>query len=211
MKHEEYLAAINAVDMDSLQHHGILGMKWGIRRYQNPDGSLTPLGRKHYDQAEKAIAKFKDQKERAIAKGDENFARKNIDYLTNEDIQRFSDRIRSRASLDDMKQASRKITADKIDTWARMAQSGANLMSSGISIYNSMAKIVNAYTGKKTIPPLKDNDNPKDNGKGRNNEISEVYRNKSLEERTEIRFNSDGTKVTTRQFFNTKDDKKKKG
>ena len=31
-----------------LQHHGILGMKWGIRRYQNKDGSLTNAGRKRY-------------------------------------------------------------------------------------------------------------------------------------------------------------------
>ena len=32
--------------MNELYHHGILGMKWGIRRYQNKDGSLTPEGRK---------------------------------------------------------------------------------------------------------------------------------------------------------------------
>lgn len=33
---------------DVLCHHGILGMKWGIRRYQNKDGSLTPAGQKRY-------------------------------------------------------------------------------------------------------------------------------------------------------------------
>lgn len=35
-------------DPNYLAHHGIKGQKWGIRRYQNEDMSLTPLGREHY-------------------------------------------------------------------------------------------------------------------------------------------------------------------
>ena len=33
---------------EELAHHGILGQKWGVRRYQNKDGSLTAKGKKHY-------------------------------------------------------------------------------------------------------------------------------------------------------------------
>ena len=31
---------------DNLQHHGVKGMKWGVRRYQNKDGTLTAAGKK---------------------------------------------------------------------------------------------------------------------------------------------------------------------
>lgn len=33
---------------DTLAHHGVKGMKWGVRRFQNEDGSLTPEGEKRY-------------------------------------------------------------------------------------------------------------------------------------------------------------------
>lgn len=39
---------LNAAYSSQLCHHGVKGMKWGVRRYQYADGSLTPAGRKHY-------------------------------------------------------------------------------------------------------------------------------------------------------------------
>lgn len=34
---------------DDLQHHGIKGQKWGVRRFQKKDGSLTPAGKERYN------------------------------------------------------------------------------------------------------------------------------------------------------------------
>lgn len=37
---------------DELQHHGVKGQRWGVRRYQNADGSLTAAGKKRYYKAD---------------------------------------------------------------------------------------------------------------------------------------------------------------
>ena len=37
------------VNSNELYHHGIKGQKWGVRRFQNKDGTLTPDGKKRYN------------------------------------------------------------------------------------------------------------------------------------------------------------------
>lgn len=52
------------VSHSELMHFGILGQKWGIRRYQNPDGSLTPEGKERYRKFNDAL-KTKEKVEEA--------------------------------------------------------------------------------------------------------------------------------------------------
>ena len=72
--YEEFVKRMGSFDMelslddvgpnkDEVKHYGILGMKWGVRRYQNKDGTLTPAGKKRYDQDVRTnLSKKKDSR-----------------------------------------------------------------------------------------------------------------------------------------------------
>lgn len=46
---------------NELYHHGVKGQRWGVRRYQNPDGSLTEEGKKRYGIREERVRKNEDK------------------------------------------------------------------------------------------------------------------------------------------------------
>ena len=69
---------------EELYHHGILGMKWGVRRYQNKDGTLTQKGKKRYSDVTELKSKKTGEKlyvaQRQVKQGD---SERNFDVIQN--------------------------------------------------------------------------------------------------------------------------------
>lgn len=90
-----------------LIHHGIKGMRWGIRRYQNADGTLTEAGKVRYiKKAERLVKSYEDAKRRS-AKSSE----KAQNYMSKARVFRSpykSDRL-NRNSLNDLKKEKKKL------------------------------------------------------------------------------------------------------
>ena len=132
-----------------LAHHGIKGMKWGVRRFQNEDGSLTSAGKKRYDLPERPgsigsiRAKYRAQTE-------ERFDRQSP---TRRIIKQYRESIKDIKDFNPLKPGRKTNVSERLNKAASAAQAhrreiavAAGVTAAGIALaaYGNHRHVVNA-------------------------------------------------------------------
>lgn len=153
-----------------IMHHGIKGMRWGIRRYQNPDGSLTELGRARLN---KIYSKIEPDDE-------QNRKRKNVELQGVSRIDDDTDVIKKGTRLGRFSNTNKEqqrnntymyLTRDDEDAYENMASEGTlgfNNIPERIFKYEmSAVKDIKVVSGEKVLKDVMD--------KYGNKEIRDAY------------------------------------
>lgn len=126
---------------DELYHWGIKGMKWGVRRYQNKDGTLTSEGKKHYSQDHEDYTRV--------------HTKKSVREMSDSELNARINRLQKEQQYERLTASSSKLqkaikiagtTATALGTVMTLYNNGSNAMKLGKSIVESR-EFKNAVVG----------------------------------------------------------------
>lgn len=138
---------------NELTHYGILGQKWGIRRYQNEDGTLTEAGKKRYGTVEnleagrtqRQVTRREKAKQEAIDSGNAEKVQKYSKELTPEQMKRAFQRIDDEQKLADLKEKDLERGRASLEEVTKKVGNIKTMSEHFMGIYNVAAKAYNAF------------------------------------------------------------------
>lgn len=182
---EEYLA-----------HHGILGMKWGRRRFQNKDGSLTAEGRKRY--SEMSDDERSEAKSKAITTANLKEIKENFEFFTNEEIAAAFNRDTLNKKLDELTYVPEVSKFDKVK----------KVLDKVVPVAEQAAKIADNFSKiNKSLNPSSNNNNQNNNGKDKNNNNNNNNQNSNKNAKTE--YETEKLKFDKQRYRDSRADKRR--
>lgn len=142
------------MEYNELTHHGILGMKWGRRRYQNKDGSLTEEGRKRYGDGDgDAKETYEEGKAKAVQSGSAKEVLRYKGDLTQQEMQFALSRIKWEKEMSSINASETVTGKDRLDKFFDGVKTATGYAGKAIQAYNTVANIVNAFSDREVDLP----------------------------------------------------------
>lgn len=127
---------------NELAHWGIKGMQWGVRRFQRKDGSLTPEGKKRYDNDsdEPERDPIEEKKTRILNTHSAEAIYKNKDLFTDKELNDAYNRLNTERNIRSL--IPEKVSKGQkfIDSYTKTSKTIKSVMDSSMDLYNSYEK-----------------------------------------------------------------------
>ena len=123
------------MDYNYIQHHGVKGQRWGVRRYQNADGSLTSAGKKRRSMSQ-VVNDIREARKQKLAREAEENEKRRIE-------QRKKDVEAGKIASKDMTEAELKSRIERL----KLEQSYNQAMNQNKAEVTRGEKIVSQYLG----------------------------------------------------------------